>query len=160
MDSGCIGWRCAWFDHDKHRRRNGGEYSRRAALKSREMLVSIPRRGASPSPAASRRTRVPRRRQWTVLKVPEAHEAKTPLQDLVTQFGVAQRSHLHLSFGRVARWKARFRMAGVTVKLGNALPYHFVQEPQERVNADLIKISLAARPTVELRRVPNRGWTP
>ena len=76
------------------------------------------------------------------------------------QSGVAQRSHLHLSFSCIARWKARFRMAGVTVELGHALANLFVQEPEERVNADMIEISLAAPPTIELREIPNLGMTP
>ena len=42
-------------------------------------------------------------------------------------------------------------MAGVTVELGHALANLFVQEPEERVNADMIEISLATPPTIELR---------
>jgi hypothetical protein len=48
----------------------------------------------------------------------------------------------------------------MTVELGHSFANLFVQEPQERVNADLIEIRLAAPPTIELRDVPNFGVTP
>ena len=76
------------------------------------------------------------------------------------QSGIAQCSHLHLSFGRVAGRKAWFRMAGVTVELGHALPDLFVQEPQEPLDGDLLEMSLAAPLTAELRDIPDLGVTP
>src|SRR5215475_9581817 len=76
------------------------------------------------------------------------------------QSGIAQRSHLHLSFGCVTRRKARFRMAGVTVEFRYAVPDLFVQEPQEPLDADLVEMRLAAPLTIELREVPDLGVTP
>ncbi len=76
------------------------------------------------------------------------------------QSGIAQCSHLHLSFGCVAGRKAWFRMAGVTVELGHALSDLFVQEPQESLNGDLLEMSLAAPLTAELRDIPDPGVTP